>query len=176
MKITVDDEIADLASWGADDRFVAGACWALSRLSGIPADVLAGRVGLSGSIEPRPQNLNGGVEVLRPEGVAVLNPPVGPAVPGPPIPDLAAIPGVVVAAPPPPDEVLGYYPGLGPITKLADPPKAADMSQPPAPPSKDSMAEAFRQGQEAGNPAALPMDPETLAEVEAELAKSRQRR
>lgn len=152
MKINVDDELAGLAALApsADPAFLRGACWALARLSGLPADVLERRV-LAGAAP----------------AVAPLAPmPAVPAVPAPPFVS-------VTETPVGPAEVvgdLGFYPGVGPIVKLPDPPTPADMTSPPAPPRPGSMADMAAAAVEAGDPAALPMDPETLAEVEAELA------
>lgn len=142
MRINVDDELAQLAEWAPTPDFMQGACWALSRVSGIPADVLVGRVAVPSATPPTPV-------------------PVAPAAPDGPLVDADG------------NEVLGVYPGIGPITKFADPLVPADMTVPPAPPSADSMAARFADAQAAGDPIALPMDDETLAAVEAELAAAR---
>lgn len=146
MRINVDDEVAELTEWYADDpSFVRGACWALSRVAGIPADVIERRV-TGRSVQPA--GVAAPLTPAQPE--PVLSPPPAPAVPE-----------------------LGIYPGIGPITSLAAPLTPADMTQPPTPPSEDSMAAAFERAQAAGDPLVLPMDPETLAEVEAELGLAR---
>lgn len=142
MRFDIDDDVAELRRWfTGDPQFVAGACWALSRVSGVPAEIIEQKVM--------------GIPPLQVE-------------PGAPTP-------AVIPVPPPEDAPLGIYPGIGPITKEAAPLVPADMTQPPTPPSEDSMAAAFERAQENGDPLVLPMDPETLAEVEAELDLARQR-
>lgn len=153
MRINVEDELAELAEWYSDDPvFVRGACWALARVAGVPADVLERKV-------------------LRPGSPLAVPAPVPTSSPTEPSP--VAAPALV--APDPGPEVLGMYPGIGPITRLADPLTPADMTRPPAPPSGTSMAEAFAAGQAAGNPAVLPMDDATLAEIDAEIEAARAR-
>lgn len=145
MRFNVDEELAELREWYRDDpAFVRGACWALSRFTGVPGDVLERRVLAAPSDGP----------------VAA---PLLPATPEP-----ALSPPHIVA-----DAPLGIYPGIGPITRLADPLTPANMDEPPTAPSADSMAAAFERARAEGNPAALPMDEETLAAVEAELAAVR---
>lgn len=144
MRISVDEELADLAEWADDPVFVRGACWALSRMSGVPADVLERR------IVPKPEN--------RPVTVTA--------------PAVATDTAVVVE----PVDDLGTYPGIGPITKLAEPPRTVSEDSDPTPPTPGSMAERFEQAVASGSPAIEPVDPETLARVEAELAAIRRTR
>lgn len=105
--------------------------------------------------------------------------PPAPAVQAPPAAAVPLHPGALMQPAISPDEIVGTYPladgSSWPITKLAEPLQAADLSKPPAPETTDSMAQAQRNGKEWGLEAYEPMDPELLAEVEREMEEARQR-
>lgn len=147
------DDLATQAS-------IEGAAWALGQLTGRPAlDIIAEVHRAAGStVSP--------LLVRTPEAAAVSpgasTPPQGG--PGP----------MGSMAHPSMDQGLGIYPGVGPITSLPEPLSYADMSKPPAPPRPGSYSDLAQQAVDAEDPAALPMDEETLAEVNAEIEAIRQ--
>jgi len=145
MHFDLTDELAILADLyathgDAQQNTIEGACWAFSRLTGGDA-----------------------IQMYADVKAAAVPPPVAPAAVSP-------LMQAAASADPVPVEALGEYPGIGPIISTAAPLVEADLSRPPAAPSGNSMAEQFERAQAAGDPLALPMDAQTLAEIEAELA------
>lgn len=160
MRIDVTDELATIgrawaavgqpASW---DGYIQGACDALSLVSGEPAGQLEAqlRAGATPSVAgPR---------------LATVQSPVADAIPvGPP----RALPETNV------DQGLGFFaldPNGGgmPVERFAEPLKEADLTQPPAGPVPGSMAERFEAALEDGDPALMPLDDDTYAEVMSEI-------
>jgi hypothetical protein len=160
----INAEITALAAYQAGnesglarDQFVEGALWALASLSGL------------------------GVEQLR-QAVEALA--VGSRIPSPPPlprqgdrPDLSfPVPGRAMPPMSPrvedvPGGIRMYGPGGGVVTKEAiEPPEVTDLSAPVAPETEDSMEARFKAAQASGDRFALPMDPETLAEVERAMS------
>lgn len=148
MHFDLTDELAILSDLyakhgDAQQNTIEGACWAFSRLTGGDAIQMYAEV----------------------KAVALQ-------VPKAPDPVSPLLQAAAATAVPAPVEPLGEYPGIGPITQVAAPLVEADMSRPPAAPSGNSMAEQFERAQAAGDPLAAPIDPQTLAEIEAELASA----
>jgi hypothetical protein len=147
MHFDLTDELAILADLyathgDAQQNTIEGACWAFSRLTG--GDAIQMYADVKAAAAPIP---------VVPSAVS-------------PLMQAAA------TAEPVPVEALGEYPGIGPIISTAAPLVEADLSRPPAAPSGNSMAEQFERAQAAGDPLVAPIDPQTLAEIEAELSSA----
>lgn len=171
MRFTVDDDLQQLAlATNANltapvTEFQKGAIWALARVVGVDPIVLEARFRqMSGPVAAPSGYPDTGVPVAGQP--AVLEPAVQPPQQAP----IGTAMGPGLPAPGHPDQV-GYYPMLGPIVSFGEDQPEADLTQPPAAPVK-GMADEWREAVAAPDPdpALLPMDDETLAEVEAEIA------
>lgn len=152
------------------DGYIQGACWALARVSGMPADDLEAYVRAAAA--PAPAAPIGPRDATPiPAGIApapVFAAPTTPTVPASPL----QMPG----GPDTEDQGLGFYArdpltgrGVMPVTRLADPLPEADMTVAPAPPTPGSYSDEFEHALEAGDPALMPMDDDTYAAVMDEI-------
>jgi hypothetical protein len=165
----INAEITALAAYQAGnepglarDQFVEGALWSLASLSGLGVEQLRQAVEAlaAGSRVPAPPPLPRQGD--RPEVTFPLD--------GAPLPS-RAMPPMSPRVEDVPGGIRMYGPGGGVVTKEAiEPPEVSDLSAPVAPETEDSMEARFKAAQASGDRFALPMDPETLAEVERAMS------
>jgi hypothetical protein len=124
----------------------------LAASSGLPPDFIRGAVWAFGRLT--------GESPLALERQITGDAPTPQSLPSLPAPSLPLVPEE--------SEVLGVYPGLGPITKLPDALQTADMTQPPAPPDATAMSAMAAQVEDS--PAHQPMSDEELADIEKAVA------
>lgn len=197
MRYDITEEITVLAElygqYGdAQAGQIEGAAWALSRLTGSPAERIIDeihRAAVTTSVSPLlAQAAQFDPFTAAPRHPAVFDAParqplaVVPPNLQPPTPTFDQRASFGIAEPsdmtdaPNAEEM---YPGIGPILKYGEQPPAAPTDEdgnllPPAPPDPNSFAMQFESSVEAGtNPALAPVDPETLAEWRAEEQAAR---